>query len=1005
MSKLLKIRFLVSALLGILTSTIVYTQSYYFQQYSVGEGLPQSQVYALHQDTKGYLWLGTQGGGLAHFDGTKYISYTEQEGIAGNYINSITEGEDGQIWIGSNGGVSRFDGIGFQSFKPQFRKNTTVQELVFDKKGKLWAATDQGIYYLEKDSILQKEKRSSGEFGRMYAALADSRGQLWMGGEKGIFRYDENSGKWQLAWSDEAEVLDIIETPNGQLWAVAFNYGLIAFNDNQWSKQNIHDLSSKLLQCLWASPDGNLWLGTQDAGVFVIPNQDSLTTNLNTADGLCNNNIKTITGDIWGNVWIGTSGSGVCKYGGQEFEHLTRQSGLKSNFVYALANDTSGGLWLSAGNKGFSFYHNNLFSHFGRDSGFIDIKCRAIHQDGSGQTWIGTEGAGLATFYFTNDSIPERKFLFLDKNSGLAGNWVRDIASDSENEIWIATTDGGISRVNYDSIATDGFFIKNFGRKEGITDPRVHALHFDKWGRLWFGTQRGGIGMAFKDQVKMLEKTANAPDVTVRCLTEDDKGFLWCGTEGHGIGRAAIYSDDAPQFDYLSKSNGLISSNIYLLKFDELGDLWVGSERGVDKLKLDASRNIIEVRHFGYSEGFRGVETCQNASLIDIEGNLWFGTINGLMRYRPLADTTKVVKPKVHFTGVNLFYEPLFATPFGHYYDKNKGMIKGSVFPHDQNHLGFEFFAPNFPNPEKTSYSWQMVGQEENWSPFSKRNEVSYANLIPGNYTFQVRAKNEKDIIGDTLTTSFIIQPPYWETWWFRITSAILLVLLVGGIFWMRIKQVRKKAAQEKAQLELQNHLLILEQKARQLQMNPHFIFNALNSIQSLVSRKDFDGSRAYILKFGRLMRAVLDNSRQAAISLEKEIDTLQKYLEMEQFCRDGNFDFSISKNGIESEDIEIPPMLLQPFVENAILHGVAPLKDRRGMIEIIFNELENKLQVVVKDNGVGFPDSENTISKNKKRTSAGIAVTKERINILNGELTIENGKKYGTQVCLEIPV
>ena len=990
------------------------SQSYYFQQYSVGEGLPQSQVYALHQDGKGYLWLGTQGGGLARFDGSIFTNFTEQDGLADNYINAIIESRDGQLWIGSNRGVNLYDGTGFQSFIPHSKKSDAIQDLAIDRNGRLWAATLGGIYFLGEDSVLQKERKSNIAFGRMYAALLDSQGRLWMAGEKGIFQFNENTEKWIKKWSDHAEVLDLAETTDGQIWAAAFNYGLVKFNGRTWGLEADTNLPSVRLQCLWPGQDGQLWVGTQTVGVFIFEKNLNIKTGvfeqhiskLNTSDGLCNNSIRAITNDRWGNVWLGTSGSGVCKYGGQEFEHITRQDGLKSDFVYALSTDTSGSLWLSAGEMGLSFFNGKNFTHFGRDSGFMNVKCRAIHQDQNGQVWFGTERWGLATFFFTNDSIPKRKFAFFDReDNGLAGNYIRDITSNTKNEIWLAMTDGGLSHLTYFNSVTGKISIKNYGTGEGLSDPNAHAIHFDKWGRLWVGTRNKGLGFVFKERVEMLGPVSKASNIFVRCMAEDGKGNLWIGTDDRGIGVAAIYSDTMPVFKFFAKKDGLASANIYLLQLDEFGQLWVGTDRGVDKLTLDASGNILNVENYGFAEGFKGVETCQQASVLDKEGNLWFGTVNGLMRYRPQQDTGKIVKPQVHFTSINLFYEPLAKTTFGQLFDKNTGIKKGAVFPYNKNHLGFEFFAPNFPNPEKTFYSWQLIGSEENWSPFSKRNEVSYSNLPPGEYIFKVRAKNEKDVIGDVLETDFIIEPPFWQTWWFRVSAGSFLILLISTLFWLRIRQVRKSAAQEKAQLEMQNHLLQLEQKARQLQMNPHFIFNALNSIQSLVARKDFDGSRGYILKFGKLMRAVLDNSRQALIPLEKEIDTLQKYLEMEQFCRDGNFDFIINTNHLESDDLQIPPMLLQPFVENAILHGVAPLKDRRGMIEINFSENGNKLQVEIKDNGVGINKSPDVGQEEKKRSSAGIAVTRERLAILNGSLSFKNNNGNGTLVSLNVPL
>lgn len=996
------------------SQAIVFAQSYYFEQYSVVDGLPQSQVYAIHQDSKGYLWIGTYGGGLARYNGIGFTNYAELQGLSGNYIQSITEGKNGDIWIGTNKGISRFDGQDFHSIYTPDQKPVIVYDLAIDQSGTIWAATGQGPYYVDGDSLLLRSPMAQAIKGRLYAASLDQEGQLWMGGETGLYKWLANEKKWILDWQNKGEVLDLSLQKDGTLWAAIFGYGLLKQTNDSWQKINIPPFANNQLETIWPAPDGRLWIGTQEYGVFILEsgadqNNHSAPfsiASLSEADGLCDNGVKIITNDRWGNVWIGTSGGGLCKYGGQEFKHYTAADGLIGQHIYSLEQDSSGGMWVSAEDKGISFFDGNNFSHFGQDSGFADVKCRSIHQSASGQLWIGTDGEGLGTFYFTKDSIPKRIFKTLKTNDGLKSDFIKDITSNAPGEVWIASVRGGISKVSYTDSLTGAFQIKNFGQREGLDAATVQSLLFDDWGRLWFGTKGRGIGHLFKGQVQMLEPSSNANNISVRCLAADGKGFLWCGTEDRGIGRARIYGETPPVFTFFDEKDALrpSSNNIYLLQFDELGYLWAGSNRGVDRMTLDASGNILEIQHYGYAEGFRGIETCQQASLVDEQGSLWFGTMNGLMKYRPLEDTAQIIKPTIHFTEVNLFYESLADTEYGHYYDKDTGIKKNAIFPYNKNHLGFSFFANNFPNPERVTYTWQLLGMEESWSPFTNRNEVSYSNLPPGEYTFRVRAKNEQDIVGDAIATSFTIEPPFWETWLFRFSAIAILVFLIGLLFWYRIRQVRKKAAQEKAQLEMENHLLQLEQKARQLQMNPHFIFNALNSIQSLVSRKDFDGSRSYILKFGKLMRAVLDNSRQATIPLEKEIDTLKKYLEMEQFCRDDKFEFTIETSQINNDDLMIPPMLLQPFIENAILHGVAPLKDRKGLITIKMEEYAARLKISIVDNGVGLNKSPE-IGVEKKRSSAGIAVTKERIRILNGKMSIEPGAQHGTVVEVFIPI
>jgi hypothetical protein len=369
-------------------------------------------------------------------------------------------------------------------------------------------------------------------------------------------------------------------------------------------------------------------------------------------------------------------------------------------------------------------------------------------------------------------------------------------------------------------------------------------------------------------------------------------------------------------------------------------------------------------------------------------------------------------------TGVRLFYEPLENSSMAKWSANWGGLADGAVFPYNQNHLGFEFFATDFANQERVMYAWQLVGQETEWSPYSNRTEVSYANLPPGDYQFRLRARNEDGVTSKPMQVSFTIQPPFWATWWFQLTMLGGLSLLVFGVFKWRIRQVKQKAALEREQLELQNRLLTLEQKSRQLQMNPHFIFNALNSIQSLVSAGNMDTARQYILKFGRLMRAVLDNSRQPLIPLEKEVETLRLYLEMEQFCREGKFDFELDTSGVESPDLQMPPMLLQPFVENAILHGIGPLSGKKGMIRLHFTENENVLEVAILDNGIGIEQSQaRKAGHEPERQSVGIAVTRERLELMKNEagfsenaidmhqIVGDEGEVKGTEVVVRMRV
>jgi ligand-binding sensor domain-containing protein len=873
----------------------------------------------------------------------------------------------------------------------------------------LWLASQNGIYSFQNGTISQVAQVDGKPTGRLNAVLKASDGSIWMGGDEGIFKLQ--NGRWAAVMRRKAEVMALAETQDGKIMAGIFNSGILILDGpNRRYLNTTNGLPSNKVQCLWYSknqPD-ELWIGTQDAGVVRWGMRENHFTQITENQGLCNQNVRSILADSWWRVaWFGTSGGGLCKYAAQDFEQLTMEDGLRSNFIYSLCKD-AGGIWLSAGDRGISLWdlEGDTLVHFGAANGFANVKCRAMHKDRSNRIWVGTEGLGLAVY---RDS----SFQFFTKKQGLAGNWIRDIAEDSHGNIWAATTDGGISKMVVGTRDLNNVLFQNFHAENGLPDKTVHALHFDKIGRLWFATQEGGIGFIENDKVTVPGPESSLPFAAVRSLAEDRFGHLWAGTAGRGIGFIDLYKNQPFKFSMSDQQDSLASANVYLLDVEYPNLLWVGTEKGLDRVAIDSSGNFLAVKNYGRAEGFTGIETCQNASL----DGTYFGTINGLMIRRSTADSLHGGAPNPVLTGVRLFYEPLEKSGMAQWSTNWGGLVDGAVFPYHQNHLSFEFYAIDFANQERVTYSWQLAGLEENWSPFSNRTEVNYAKLPPGQYTFQIRARNEDGVVSAPLKTSFTIEPPFWAAWWFQLAIAVAVAFAAWGLFRWRIRLVKNKAAQERQQLELQNRLLTLEQKARQLQMNPHFIFNALNSIQSLVTAGNMDNARQYILKFGKLMRAVLDNSRQPLIPLEKEVETLRQYLEMEQFCRDGKFEFDLKTEGILDGHLQIPPMLIQPFVENAILHGVGPLSQRKGLVEVVFEEKDQLLEVTIRDNGIGIEQSQGKkrLEQPNARQSAGIAVTRERLELLRkdtgytGEvvemkqLVADDGEVEGTEVRVRV--
>jgi ligand-binding sensor domain-containing protein len=1034
--------FLLFILSNISFPQLLSGQQFNFQNYSVSEGLAQSQVYAMIEDRQGYIWLGTQGGGVCRFDGKNFKQYSIRDGLVNNYVESLFEDQEGNIWVGTQKGFSKFDGLAFQNFHlPESDFITAISQ---EPLGKIWIGTAQGTYQFDGEKFTDYHLPSS----RVNYFFYDNKDNLWIGtDESGAYQIrDEQVLKnFKIADGLSANnIKSIYQDDQNNIYFAIFNGGINVYNGSYFSYFRTNEgLASDLVTTMFADDEGQIWIGSQGKGVTIWNPKENTFSYLNESDGLANNHIRNILKDHWGNYWMGTSGGGVSKYSGQQFIHYNTSNGLQGNQVYALAKDTSGHFWLSASTKGISYFDGKKFTHFGEDEGFAEVKSKAIFVDDASRVWIGTEGNGLALF-------AKDTFQFFTHDDGLSGNFIRDIVQDNQGRIWIATAADGITQIeisreefslsppltgNVDSSFQasliryrDNLKFRIYRKgKLGLASRKITDLHVDKKGRIWFATRDNGIGF-FKDDntIFTISNKDGLLDNHVRSLTEDADGNLWIGMASKGICKLKMYRnsfiiENYNTFSYLDDRQNrrtITSNNVYLLQVDKDQNLWIGTEVGLDKLYFDKTGNINKIKHFGKSEGFLGIENCQNATLRDSMANLWFGTMNGLTKYNPASTSNNPIPPIVNITAVNLNYEPLSQTDFKKWANPRGGILPGLELPYDKNDLEFEFQGINLSNPEKVLYQWKLTGVSDDWTPLRPKNNADFNNLPPNNYTFFLRAFNEDGVANKTpFEMSFTILPPYWQTWWFRLVSVLLGVFLIAYFIRFRINQIREKAAREKEKLEMEKNLLTLEQKALQLQMNPHFIFNALNSIQSLISQKDEKKARYQLAKFSKLMRSILENSRSQVITLEDEIQTLQDYLAIEKSSRGNTFDFKVTTLlEVDTEELMIPPMMLQPFVENAIIHGVAHLTEN-GNIDIHFLQKNKILECSIQDNGIGRAAAKEIKSQiEHQHKSAALEVTQERLDILNKDmrglksleitdLKNEDGTACGTKVLVRLPV
>lgn len=991
-------------LLLFLFSLNLNAQQFSFNSWSVSEGLAQSQVYALFQDSRGIIWMGTRGGGLSAFDGVRFKNYTSADGLKDNFILSILETPDKQLWIGSNTGLSKFDGRKFQTVAFTKIGNPAVECMVFSKKMGLLIGTSRGLYVKNGVNFIPILNDAAELKSGITDLHEDDFGNIWIACPAGLSRYN---GKSYKSWNVNSGLLgnnirNITTDNENRTWIGFYGESIGILKGDSIIKFPINlSPGDGIIHTLLRDREGKIWIGTQNDGLGCWNPTDESFRFYSERDGLANNHVRSIIEDNCGNIWVGTSGGGVSKFSGQDFIHYNQKSGLSGRNVYAIAEDTSGFIWFSTSAGGISILDGNIIKDISNIEGLPKVKVKKLFIDRLGRLWIGTEGQGL----FIKDGEAISRFgLF----NGLRGDWIRDIIQDDAGNIWVAKAGGGITCMI--ESRKGQFNFKHFDSKNGLPDDRINQLLLLD-SRIWFATSNAGIGFIESDSVINFNLSDGLSSLKIRSLSSGRSNDLWIGTADKGLHHAE-FNGSKWKFKSINTQNGLSSDNIYLLQMDPKGQLWVGSEKGLDRLTFSLDGLVQEIRHFSSNEGFVGVETSQNACLSDSRGRLWFGTINGLTCCNPLSTRKNVHPPLLRFTNLNISYQPINLTPYAYLLDGWNNPLKQIILPYNKNQISFEFQGINHSNPEQVKYQWKLEGLEDNWSPADFRNNITYSSLAPGNYTFLVKACNEDGVWSKPLQLSLKINSPIWREWWFIFTGIVFFILIFWLYFRSRIKRIKRKSFEAQQKLKTESDLLKLEQKALQLQMNPHFIFNALNSVQSLIGSEDEKTARFQLSRFSRLMRQILESSREELIPLQLEMNILENYLNLENFIHGNQFKFEFHIEGnYQPEEVLIPAMMVHPFVENAVLHGLSGKKD--GSIDIRFIIDEFQIIATITDNGVGRERAKlNNKQRDPSHKSTALLVVEERLKLFNisgkpeiTDLFNQNNSPSGTRVKIVLPV
>ena len=753
----------------------VKAQKYFFDNYSINQGLSEQKVYTLLQDSKDYIWLGTANG-LSRFDGNKFENFTSRDSLATGGVKCIIEDSLGFIWFGHlNGGISRYDGRKFERIAIDSLTIAGDITGIAQIKDKIWFTSQysgavqsdfpvKNIKHIKVKQFKGKDGLSDQVFG---AAVTRDRSFICIA-DVGLRRYNAEEKKFEIYrmphMTTYFQSTCLKEDKEGNIWFGTYNGGIYKYIMAE-SRMEVIDLPkagvpTNWVSCLTEDSKGRMWVGTWGAGIAVFDHGNLL--KFDTANGLKAVKIFDIIEDVEGNILIADQNNGLTIFKGDAFVTINEKEILPDPNVNAIFQDKTGDMWFGT-NAGISHYHTNsaqkpdIYNH-AKNSIYEDI--RFLKADKEGNLWIGANEGGVILYNMKTSKFEVQTYI----NSILyKDGQVKALEIDRQNNLWIGTNEG----VAVGTINDQNF--KRYTLLDSLTIFGITSLYCDPNGDMWIGTEpKGGkpVLIKYNASKKEFKPVSAIREVAPKTMIMDGEGILWIGTGEGLIG----FRNDSIIFN-LTRNDGLLSNNINLLTIGKDGSIYIGTNNGLNRY-FPGNKHI-----FSYTErnGFTGIEAKPNAVFQSSEGDLWFGTANGATRLRPENTPVDGLEPLTHIMGIRVNYKP-------------REMVEGMKLDFRERSILFDYYSICLTNPDVVKYKVKLEGADKDWQPVTNQTRAIYSALPSGKYTFMVLARNSHGVWNSKpVTYSFIIMPPFYRTWWFILISVVIIVVIV--VLYIRIRE------------------------------------------------------------------------------------------------------------------------------------------------------------------------------------------------------------------------
>lgn len=956
---------------GAVTIPSLWAQQYSLKQYTAVDGLPQSQVNMMVEDKDGYLWIATNGGGLARFDGKEFKVFTTRDGLPSNIIQYLKLDSDKNLWIINPVGITRYNGIDFKKYIPEGIHSKLSVRRVFEINDTVFFVNSQrALGKIHNDSIYYWNKPVKDNRLILYTHLMPGK-EICLYLNDSSFLIKSQRGEYTLNHSKYFDFALSIFNYENEVW-INTERGYFAIDPKERKfVRRVMDINNTIIQ--YDSINQVYW--TRSGNNLLMERKTKRNHRIDTI--LRDVNINQILPDSEGNTWLGTSGSGLYKYYVQDFDKYPFD---KFGSVQALEKGKDGSFWVGTQNKGIWRQQDGEWHHY--DVGSSN-EITAIKQDQRGDVWAASYN-GLGRY----DSKKDR-FTFYTREDGISSTYVSNLDVDKEGNVWYGTRSNGVGYFN-------GREFKNFSLEEGLYSRNVTALKCFPRLNSVFVAGEFGLSVIQHDSVIRKIPIPEFSSTILNSMNIYHDSLLMLGSGGGGI---MFLNPITFKRKIISSQDGLPSDFVYFVTSDSDGFIWLGTEQGITKIKLNNKFEIEQNLNYGHDNGLVGVETNRNAFLLN--GEKYFGLIDGVYQYNELP-REGWHSFDLHLRDIEIFYGQYSSRDYA---DSLSGFFRlpyQPKIPSDRNHITFQFNKVDKRYPNSVKFKYYLENFDKTWSQPSMVGAATYSNLPPGEYVFNLVSTNNQGSWDKTpLRYPFTVKAPFYQTAVFQIAVIVLLIGLIVLFSYLRVRK-RINKIMEVERIRQQEQESLRKEIARDFHDEMGNQLTRIINYVSLMKLNKNGNATALYDKVEESAKYLYTGARDFIWSIDPGNDELSKlFLHIRDFGEKLFEEKGMMYRALNSvtKPVRIPygfsreaNLIFKEAMTNAFNHSGAK------NVTFTLKQVDDTYEMKLEDDGKGF-------NKDELAKLNGLKNMRTRAERIEGILYIQSRAGAGTQISLILPI